>query len=334
MAARFEDFLRERSNRMETIVIGDTVAWTSRSGKASTAWAPVLVLAALLLVGMSPDTCRAQSLRWKFKAGDVLHYSVEQKMLITAKGMDQERKSSRLQTSDISWTVNSVGPDGEGDITLRYVRVRLRSEMPPLTTFEFDSNDSKAQVQQGFEAETQQLKALVGAEIGFKIKPTGEIEEVKLPEATLKRLREGLPRGTPESEVSEKSMKEMLLQSSPPSFPEGELEPGKTWSSKPARMPIGFATLVLDKAFTFQGPDPKSPDRLLVGMEIKVTLEPSEGANVTATIRKQEGRGTMSFDSAAGRVASARTTQKLRPGDQRPGSDDGADHRYHDLDDP
>ena len=103
----------------------------------------------------------------------------------------------------------------------------------------------------------------------------------------------------------------MLLQSSPPSFPDGEIEPGKTWSSKPSRMPIGFATMVLEKTFTFQGPDPKAPDRLLIGMEAKATLEPAEGANVTVTIRKQEGRGSMSFDSATGHVVGARLTQKM-----------------------
>ena len=76
-------------------------------------------------------------------------------------------------------------------------------------------------------------------------------------------------------------------------------------------MPLRFATLVLEKTYTFQGADPKAPNRLLVGMEAKVTIEPSEGANVTATIRKQEGRGTMIFDAEAGHVTSARLTQKL-----------------------
>ena len=78
-----------------------------------------------------------------------------------------------MQTLDISWTVNSVGAGGEAEITLRYDRVRLRSEMPPLMPFEFDSNDTKAAVQPGFEAETQQLKAIVGAEVGFKIRAHG-----------------------------------------------------------------------------------------------------------------------------------------------------------------
>jgi hypothetical protein len=310
-AAAIRNPLRERSNRMVKIVIGVTGARSPRRGEAPASRAAVLAAIAWLLVGMMTDSARAEALRWKFKAGEVLHFSIEQKIAVNAKGMDQERKSSRLQTLDISWTVNSVGAGGEAEITLRYDRVRMRNEMPPLMPFEFDSQDSKASVQPGFEAETQQLKAIVGAEVGFKIRPTGEIEDVKLPEATVKRLRDAAPKGTDEGEVSEKSLKEMLLQSSPPSFPDGEIEPGKTWSSKPARMPLGFATMVVEKTFTYQGPDPKAPKLLLVGMEVKATLEPVEGASVTATIRKQEGRGSMSFDAASGHMANARFAQKI-----------------------
>jgi Family of unknown function (DUF6263) len=296
---------------MAKIAKGDTRPRTPRFVKGSTCRATILAATAWLLAGMTTDSARGENLRWKFKDGEVLHYTIEQKTAMTAKGTDQERKVTRSQTIDISWTVNSVDAGGSAEITLRYDRVRVRSEMPPLMPFEFDSNNSKAAAQEGFEAETQQLKAIVGAEVGLKMRPTGDVEDVKLPEATLKRLRDAAPRGTGEGEVSEKAIKDMLLQSSPPSFPDGELEAGKTWTSKPSKMPLGFATMVVDKTFTFQGPDANKPNLLLVGVEAKVNLEPTEGANVKATIRKQEGRGSMSFDATIGKVTSARVTQKI-----------------------
>ncbi|MGP0065128.1 MAG: hypothetical protein ACLQGP_16210 [Isosphaeraceae bacterium] len=296
---------------MEKIVIGETGERLSQPRKASTCGATILVAATWLLIGMDPNPARAETLRWKFKAGEVLHYSIEQKMVMSAKAMGQERKSSRSQTLDIRWTVNRVDGDGTAEITLRFDRVRVRNEVPPLMPFVLDTNEANAPAQPGFEAETQQLKAIVGAEVVFKIHPTGEMEDVKVPEATLKKMRDAAPRGSADAEVSEKALKEMLLQSSPPSFPDGDIEPGKTWSSKPAKMPIGFATMVLDKTFTFQGPDSKAPGRLLIGMETKVLLEPAAGADVKATIRKQEGRGTMSFDVETGHLAGARMTQKL-----------------------
>lgn len=102
----------------------------------------------------------------------------------------------------------------------------------------------------------------------------------------------------------------MLLQSSPPAFPTESLEPGKSWAAKPAKMAIpGLGTLMLDKVFTFQGPDPKTPRLLLVGIEARASLEPAE--SVTARIRKQEGTGSLTFDAETGRIVSSRNNQKM-----------------------
>ena len=66
------------------------------------------------------------------------------------------------------------------------------------------------------------MKAAVGAEFSFKMKPSGEIENIKIPEATLKKLREGLPDEQGEQEAfSEQALKDMVTQSSPPAFPRG-----------------------------------------------------------------------------------------------------------------
>ncbi len=45
----------------------------------------------------------------------------------------------------------------------------------------------------------------------------------------------------------------------------------------------------MDKVFTFQGPDPKDPKLMLIGMEGRVTLEPAE--DVAAKIRSPGGQG-------------------------------------------
>lgn len=89
---------------------------------------------------------------------------------------------------------------------------------------------------------------------------------------------------------------------------------GKTWTSKPARVPLPFATLVMERTFTYQGPDPKSPNLQLVGIEVTAKIEPVEGADVKAAIRKQEGRGSMTIDGEAGRVVNVRLGQKFDMG--------------------
>ena len=73
-------------------------------------------------------------------------------------------------------------------------------------------------------------------------------------------------------------------------------------------MPLPIGTLVLERSFTFQGPDPKDPEAVRSSMEGKVSLEPAP--NVTAKIRSQDGKGTLTFDKQNGRLISSRGTQK------------------------
>ncbi len=93
---------------MDQILMGRRDASPSCYREAVVRRATILAAAASLLVGILTDSARAEALRWKFKAGEVLHYSIEQKTQMSVKAMEQERKSSRLQTFDISWTIKGV----------------------------------------------------------------------------------------------------------------------------------------------------------------------------------------------------------------------------------
>jgi hypothetical protein len=254
---------------------------------------------------------RAETLRWKFKAGDVLHYTTEQKMVSVVKAGDREQKSTSATTIDISWTVKSVTSTGAAEILQRTDRVRARIEAPGIVPVEFDSKNPQSDTQGPLADVVRQLKTTAGSELTFKIKPNGEIEDIKFSEQTLKTMRESAGPGSPEGDVNEGALKDLLLRSSPPPFPEGPVEPGKSWSSKQLRFPTPMGTMVLDNRFTFQGPDPKSPKLALVGVEGKVTLEPAEGSGLTAQIRKQESKGNLVFDTDAGRIVSTRSTQTI-----------------------
>ncbi len=73
-------------------------------------------------------------------------------------------------------------------------------------------------------------------------------------------------------------------------------------------MALPLGTLVLDKSFTFQGPDAKNPNLMQITMEGRVSIEPAP--NVMVKIRAQEGKGTLTFDKQNGRLVSSRGTQK------------------------
>ncbi len=184
----------------------------------------------------------------------------------------------------------------------------MKGERPPYMPLDFDSSSSKG-VAAGFEELAKHFKSMVGLEFTFSMRPTGEIGDIKFPKQTLDTIRKAAPRGGAQEADAEKPLKEMLRQSSPPTFPVGEVEPGKTWKSKQERIPTQVAIMVMERTFTFQGPDPKTPELLLLGMDTKVTLEPVEGA--TSTIRKQEGKGSMKLDTRSGHLVSVRMTQKI-----------------------
>jgi Family of unknown function (DUF6263) len=281
----------------------------SRAAAASPGWLATAALVFVINAAGLPDARGQETLSWKFKDGDVLKYTTEQTTVITVKVTGKERKQTRAQGATYTWSITGVSEAGDALITQRIERLTMKVEAPPFMPFEFDSSSPGNKAPEPFEGEVQQLKAAVGAEFSFKMKPSGEISSIKIPDATLKKLRAGLPEDADQKEAfSEQALKDMVTQSSPPAFPEGALEPGKSWTSKPNRIALQLGTLVLDRSFTFQGPDPKDRNLMQIAMEGKVSLEPAAG--VTAKIRAQDGKGSLTFDNRNGRLISSRGVQK------------------------
>ncbi len=273
---------------------------------------PVNLLAFVALVlGLGTTTGYAESLRWKLNTGDVIHYRLEEKQVLGLKGAGKEKKSTKSSTTDLTWTVKNLTADGAAEVGIRIDRVRVRIEQPPYMPIEFDSNPGSAAVPDEFESADRQIKATAGAEFAFTLRPNGEVDDIKVMPQTLKSLREALPQeGGGQEAVSEQSLKEILSQSSPPSFPVESVEIGKNWAAKPTKIAVpGLGTLKIDRVFTFQGPDPKAAKMLSVGVETRATFDAAE--NVNAKIRAQEGKGTVTFDADAGRIVGSRNSQKL-----------------------
>jgi hypothetical protein len=266
---------------------------------------------AVILLGGGATRASAQTLRWKLKPGEVLHYTLDTKQAANFKVMGRDKKSSRSHTINLSWTVKGVSATGDAEIALKFDRIRMRIEQPPFVPLQFDSSPNNLEIPQEFESAERQIKALAGAEFSFELRPSGAVDHLKIPDQTLKNLRDGAgPEAGGQGGISEQGLRDMLLQSSPPAFPAESLEPGKTWANKPSRISApGLGTLVVDQVYSFQGPDPKDPKLLLIGMEARVALEPAQ--DVTAKIRAQEGKGSLTFDPESGRIVSSRVNQKM-----------------------
>ncbi len=272
----------------------------------SGSWAFVL-LGAAGLTSTGARATAAEPLRWTFRQGETLKYALEQKMTTSTKGNGVERKSTRNHTLNFSWTVLAVEPSGEARIRHKTERIRMKADMPPLLPFQFDSAETKGDPP-GFEAMSRILRAEAGAEFSFRMKPNGEIIDIEVPAETLKRYKDAMPEGRPDGgEVNEKAIKDNLMQASPPAFPANPIEAGQTWSARPSEVPLmqpPIATLILDRTFTFQGPDPASPASRLIGVQTTARVEPIPGVDFKIAIRKQDGHGTMTLDTSSGHVTS------------------------------
>ncbi len=255
----------------------------------------------------------AQTLKWKFKAGESFVYALEEKVAQDTKVSDRDVKSTRAQSIQMTWTVNSLTPEGDAAITVRIDRVHLKINQPPYQAFEFDSRSDKTDQVEPFGSIAKQVKAMVGAEYTFVMKPTGAVDQFKIPPDTVKKLKEGMPaEAAAQGDFSEQALLDMLKQTNPPAFPEGELKPKQAWAAKPARInspPLG--TMVVDKSYTFQGMDAQAPSVALVDTETKVALESSDAGGFSAKIKSQQGRGRLDFDLAAGRVVATSLVQKM-----------------------
>lgn len=146
------------------------------------------------LLGGWGSQARADTLRWKLNPGEVLRYTMESKQVESVQATGRTKKSTRSNTTNLSWTVKSVSANGDAEIVLRFDRVRMCIEQPPFVPLEFDSSPNKLEVPEEFEAAERQIKALAGAELTFKLRPTGVVDDLKIPEQTLKKFREGIPK--------------------------------------------------------------------------------------------------------------------------------------------
>jgi hypothetical protein len=233
---------------------------------------------------------------------------MEQKTIQEMKAMDREFKTTLNQTIDLHWTVRNVaGEVAEMSQTIDRVRTKVDA---PGNTFEFDSQSGKNPEGPIAGMLAPMLKALVGAEFSFKMNGRGELSDIQVPKQLLESLGKAGPAAAAGGMFSEEGLKNLISQSSL-ILPENRLEKGESWK-QPARVPVPMlGTMLMNKTYTYQGPDEKAPDQIKIGLDTKVTLEPAADSNVAVVLKGQKGDGEFSFDNQAGRVRSSHVNDHM-----------------------
>lgn len=289
---------------------------TLRRGSAGV----VLGLGLFLLFGTGGPSARAATLRWKFKPGETLHYTMDQKSSTTAKlPGGQEIKTTLSQTIEMSWAVKAVDDGGNAELVQTIDRIRDQVEAQ-VGSFTYDSKEEKEPEGLIAAARVPLFKALLGAPISFKMSPQGEPSEVHMPEKVAQALRDLGPAAAGAGAMfSESGLKEMITQSSL-LLPQDDLAEGKTWTKQTKNLVPPLGTLVIDATYRYEGPAPDAgPDAVKIGLATRIDLQPAADANDEANanalkIRSQKSQGSYTFDTTAGHVLDSSLNQVIEVG--------------------
>src|SRR5262245_2537279 len=104
----------------------------SRASRLGAALSRVSMTATLAVcwVGVLTSATRAENFRWKLNPGEVLRYSLEEKLVSKLTVMGREKKSNTSHTLKLSWNVKSLSATGDIEIINRVERVRMRIDQP------------------------------------------------------------------------------------------------------------------------------------------------------------------------------------------------------------
>jgi hypothetical protein len=263
----------------------------------------------VVAVAGSGVPARGANLRWKFQPGEMLHYTLDRKTVLTDKLPGApEIKLTWSQTFETTWTVKSVDSGGQAEVVQTIDRIRDQIESQTLGSYTYDSKDGKEPEGLIAASKVPLFKAMIGEPISFKMSPLGEPTEIRVPEKlsqTLRTLSQAAGGGA--GGASEEELKEMINQATL-IFPQGDLEVGKTWTRavKNAAAPPGMPES--DLTYRFDGPARDAgPNVVKIGLARAGEGAPPADANANANanapkIKSQKTEGAYMFDPAAGHI--------------------------------
>ncbi|WP_165226998.1 DUF6263 family protein [Aquisphaera insulae] len=268
-----------------------------------------IILAVLGAPLLPSSATAAEPLRYKFKPGDVLRYTLVQDQKQQTRLAGAEMSNSAFQTVDMHWTVRGVDAAGVADISQKIDRMRWKLTGPG-DTLNLDSADARPPDTQAAAQFVPLIKALAGAEFTFKMDERGELSDIRVPKSLLDSIQEANPGAAAAGMFSEEGLKNLVAQSRL-AFPKGPIEKGATWDNQSRVTQPGVGTSVMDKHYTFQGPSAKDPRIVTFTLASDFKVEPIADAAGSLKINSYVGKGEFSFDTQAGRIVSSQVSETL-----------------------
>ncbi len=269
-----------------------------------------LIVVTLVAWSATAATAAAQTtLRYQFKEGDKLTYTIDQKMKMTMNVLGNNVDINMNQISDMTWSIKSVDSKGNAQIAIKFGRNKMTMD-GPTGKVQVDSESTEEPDDPVGQVLYKVIKGLAGLEVTGTISPTGEYSDIKVPEKAVKELQ-NLPAGEMFGDMfSSDGIKRMMSQSGLV-MPKEPVEKGKSWKNKTEnKMPFGKMTAEID--YTYAGAIDKDGRTLQkITLKPKATIEPNPNAQFTMKLKALEGSGTALFDNAAGRLLEVTNQQTM-----------------------
>jgi hypothetical protein len=264
-----------------------------------------MVAAALLFV--QANGTRGQELRYKFEPGQKLHFNLAQNMSLAFSGVGVPDQTMTLeQVNEMLWTVQEINEDGTARIRQTIERIKMSVAAPSSIDFQYDSASGEEPSGTTAAKVMPLLTALVGAEFEMSMSPRGEVLEVKVPERVSEALQKSAGAGELGEMFTEAGFKKLVQQASP-TFPEGDLEPGREWTQViqlPGSKPESQQTVTTKYRYLGQEDvERKKLDAIAMEVEMKLNLAGlADQAGAEVAVKTQRSEGKMYFDREAGRL--------------------------------
>ena len=268
-------------------------------------WALAVGLATVLA---APAASAETLLRWKFAAGEQWQLTVDQHTVTVTTGAGKPTSIDITMQLRMSWTIDSVDPDGAARMTQRFERFAVKMKSGSAEPIEYAS-DSETSASGSATDIAAAIGPVIGADFLVTLTERGAIREVKLSDAATEAF----------TSVQSPALKQLfsaagisqLLRQTAVEFPEQAVATESSWAAE-STTPSPWGVVKQARSYTVAAQeviDGKTLERINVAGELEIASD--EQAPRKMQLIEHDFTGTLYFDAEAGRLAKSESTQKL-----------------------
>lgn len=238
----------------------------------------------LMLVAATQATA-AEPLAWNWAVGDEQRYLLSHEVVLSTDAGESGSVGSRLSQSTLmTWSVQSVAPNGDAVLACTTERVVMRLEDGVQREFIYDSDSQEPPT--GLATLIGPVfDAMVAEPFTFTMRPNGEVTDLQVQDE-LAKVIDRSPAGSLTPDRLLRGIEQALVV-----FPDGPIDPGQEWQRQSTDADQPAAPLVVATTARYVGPqsdEQPGVESFDVRQQVSAAAESSQ--EVEYTTRLSEGR--------------------------------------------